>query len=79
MAFYEGAAFPEWQGNLFVGSLKFGLLVRLTLDDDEVVGEERMLDNAYGRIRAVTEGPDGLLYLLTDERNGRLLKVAPAE
>jgi len=79
MTFYTGDAFPEWQGDLFVGSLKFGLLVRLTLDGDEVVAEERMLDDAYGRIRAVAQGPDGLLWLLTDERNGRLLKIAPAK
>ncbi len=78
MTFYQGEAFPEWRGNLFVGSLKFGLLLRLTLNGDEIVAEERMLDNAYGRIRAVAEGPDGLLWLLTDERNGKLLKVAPA-
>jgi glucose/arabinose dehydrogenase len=79
MTFYTGDAFPEWQGDLFVGSLKFGLLVRLALDGDEVVAEERMLDDAYGRIRAVAQGPDGLLWLLTDERNGRLLKIAPAK
>ena len=79
MTFYNGEAFPEWQGDLFAGSLKFGLLVRLTLDGDEVVAEERMLDNAYGRIRAVAEGPDGLLWLLTDERNGKLLKITPAD
>jgi len=49
------------------------------VDGDEVVAEERMLDNAYGRIRAVAEGPDGLLWLLTDDRNGKLLKLTPAE
>ena len=79
MAFYNGDAFPAWKGDLFVGSLKFGLLVRLTLKGDEIVAEERMLDDAYGRIRAVAEGPDGLLWLLTDERNGKLLKLTPAE
>lgn len=78
MAFYNGDAFPAWQGDLFVGSLKFGLLVRLTLNGDEIVTEERLLDNAYGRIRAVAEGPDGLLWLLTDDRNGKLLKLTPA-
>jgi len=78
MTFYDGDVFPAWKGDLFVGSLKFGLLVRLTLKGDEIVAEERMLDDAYGRIRAVAEGPDGLLWLLTDERNGKLLKVAPA-
>jgi len=79
MAFYNGDAFPAWKGDLFVGSLKFGLLVRLTLNGDEIVAEERMLDDAYGRIRAVAEGPDGLLWLLTDERNGELLKLTPAK
>lgn len=79
MAFYSGDAFPAWKGDLFVGSLKFGLLVRLTLKGDEIVAEERMLDDAYGRIRAVAEGPEGLLWLLTDERNGKLLKLTPAE
>src|SRR6056297_3036018 len=79
MAFYNGDAFPAWKGDLFVGSLKFGLLVRLTLNGDEIVAEERMLDDAYGRIRAVAEGPDGLLWLLTDERNGKLLKLTPAK
>lgn len=78
MTFYDGGAFPAWKGDLFVGSLKFGVLVRLTLQGDEIVAEERMLDDAYGRIRAVAEGPDGLLWLLTDERNGKLLRVAPA-
>ncbi|HKL62585.1 MAG TPA: PQQ-dependent sugar dehydrogenase [Woeseiaceae bacterium] len=79
MTFYDGEAFPHWQGDLFAGSLKFGLLVRLTLDGDEVVAEERMLDNAFGRIRAVAEGPDGMLWLLTDERNGKLLKITPTD
>lgn len=79
MTFYNGGLFPDWRGDLFAGSLKFGLLVRLTLDGDEVTGEERMLDGAYGRIRAVAEGPEGALWLLTDERDGRLLRITPAE
>ncbi|MEJ2603932.1 MAG: PQQ-dependent sugar dehydrogenase [Gammaproteobacteria bacterium] len=78
MTFYTGDAFPEWRGDLFVGSLKFGQLVRLTLDGDRVTGEERMLDDAYGRIRQVAQGPDGMLWLLTDERNGQLLRITPA-
>ncbi len=77
MAFYSGDQLPRWRGNLFVGSLKFGLLVRLTLDGDAVVSEERMLDFRFGRIRDVAAGPDGLLYLLTDAPNGQLLRIAP--
>lgn len=79
MAFYTGAAFPEWQGDLFVGALKFRQLVRLELEGERVVGEERMLERELGRIRAVEQGPDGLLYLLTDARNGLLVRLQPAE
>ncbi len=76
MTFYTGDAFPNWRGNLFVGSLKFGLLVRLVIEGERVLDEERMLDGAYGRIRDVVSGPDGLLYLL-EESNGRLLRLSP--
>ncbi len=77
MAFYTGDLLAGWQGDLFVGSLKFGLLVRLTLDGDLVTGEERLLDGEYGRIRDVVQGPDGALYLLTDAWNGKLLRITP--
>lgn len=77
MTFYTGDAFPAWRGDLFVGSLKFGQLVRLTVNGGAITGEERMLNDAYGRIRAVAEGPDGMLWLLTDERNGQLLRITP--
>ncbi len=77
MAFYTGDRFPNWKGDLFVGSLKFELLVRLELQGNRIVGEERMLQGQYGRIRDVVQGPDGYLYLLTDERRGRLLKLTP--
>jgi glucose/arabinose dehydrogenase len=79
MAFYTGDAFPRWQGDLFVGSLKFRQLVRLTLDDGRIVAEERMLDDALGRIRDVRQGPDGLLYLLTDADDGRLVRLRPVD
>jgi glucose/arabinose dehydrogenase len=75
MVFYTGDDFPEWKGNLFVGSLKFGQLVRLVLRDNKVVKEERMIDGKLGRIRDVRQGPDGALYLLTDESNGALLRL----
>ena len=72
MAFYEGDKFPGWRGNLLVGSLKFDLLVRLELDGEKVVKEERMMKGAIGRIRDVRVGPDGYVYLLSDENRGVL-------
>jgi aldose sugar dehydrogenase len=75
-AFYTGNAFPAWQGSLFIGSLTPGALVRLQLDGARVAKEERYL-GAIGRVRDVVQGPDGFLYLLTDENNGRLLRVEP--
>jgi len=79
MAFYSGNRFPRWQGNLFIGSLKFGELVRLEIDASRVVHEERLLNGEFGRIRDVRLGPDSLLYLLTDSRNGHLLRLEPVE
>jgi len=77
MTFYTGQLFPAWQNSLFVGALAGTSLVRLTLEDDRIVGEERLLRDLRERIRDVVQGPDGALYLLTDDRNGRLLKVVP--
>ncbi len=79
MVFYTGDVFPEWKGDLFVGSLKFGELVRLDIRETEVVGEERLINGRLGRIRDVRQGPDGALYLLTDERNGKLLRLEKAD
>ncbi|MEN8728900.1 MAG: PQQ-dependent sugar dehydrogenase, partial [Desulfuromonadales bacterium] len=77
MTFYTGDRFPRWRGDLFVGSLKDRMLVRLSLDGEQVVGEERFLHDALGRIRDVRQGPDGLLYLLTDENDGALVRLEP--
>ena len=79
MAFYTGDRFPRWRGDLFIGSLKFRLLVRLHLDGDRVVHEERMLADRLGRIRDVRQGPDGLIYLLTDADDGKLVRLLPAQ
>lgn len=76
--FYSGDAFPEWQGSLFIGGLKDARLVRLTLENDRVTGEEHLLDDRGRRIRDVRQGPDGALYVVTDEPDGELLKIAPA-
>jgi glucose/arabinose dehydrogenase len=78
LAFYTGDAFPKWQGNLFVGALKFQLLVRLELDGEKVIHEERLFEGLLGRIRDVRQGPDGLLYLLTDAADGMLMRLQPA-
>lgn len=77
MAFYRGEAFPGWRNSLFVGALKARLLVRLTLDGNAIVGEERLLQGVIGRIREVSIGPDGLVYLLTDARDGGLYRLEP--
>ena len=78
MAFYDADRFPDWRGSLFVGALRGAMLVRLTLDGDAVVAEERLLGEMGARIRDVRQGPDGLLYLL-DESAGRVLRVQPAD
>jgi glucose/arabinose dehydrogenase len=77
MAFYTGERFPKWKGDLFVGSLKFQMLVRLRLDGEKVVKEERLMQGAIGRIRDVRMGPDGLLYLVTDESPGVVARLEP--
>ncbi len=77
MVFYSGDKFPRWRGDLFVGALKDEMLVRLKLDGEKVVREERLLKGRLGRIRDVRVGPDGYVYLLTDETNGVLARLEP--
>jgi len=78
MAFYAGDKFPRWRGDLLVGALRDEMLVRLKLDGEKVVKEERLLKSRLGRIRDVRVGPDGYVYLLTDESNGVLARLEPA-
>ena len=77
LTIYSGSLFPEWKGNFLIGGLASQALVRLVLQNDKVVGEERLLTNLNSRIREVVQGPDGAIYLLTDDENGKLLKVTP--
>jgi glucose/arabinose dehydrogenase len=78
MVFYTGDALPGWKGSLLIGSLRPGLLVRLILEAGRVAREERHLGDLGERIRDVRQGPDGFVYLLTDSRDGRVLRVVPA-
>ena len=78
MAFYDAARFPTWQHSLFIGALAQKELIRLQLDGDKVIAEERLLGDRGERIRDVRVGPDGYVYLLTDESDGKLLKVGLA-
>ena len=79
MAFYTADAFPGWRGNLFNGALVLTHLNRLELDGEKVVKEERLLEDLKLRIRDVRQGPDGYLYLLSDAKNGKLLRLVPAK
>ncbi|MGC4084962.1 MAG: PQQ-dependent sugar dehydrogenase [Vicinamibacterales bacterium] len=80
MAFYTGNLFPAWKGSLFIGGHQTNDLVRLSLDGEKITGEERLLTDCTPRlrIRDVRQGPDGALYLLTDEPlSGKLVKLIP--
>ncbi|WP_085717511.1 PQQ-dependent sugar dehydrogenase [Pseudomonas sp. B28(2017)] len=75
MAFYDADRFKSWQGNVFIGALVSQELIRLEFQGDKVVHEERLLGELKKRIRDVRQGPDGYLYVLTDEEEGALYKV----
>ena len=78
MVFYTGDALPGWKGSILIGSLRPGLLVKLTMENGRVAREERYLGDLRERIRDVRQGPDGFVYLLTDASDGRILRVVPA-
>lgn len=79
MAFYNAKRFPAWQQSLFIGALKDRALIRLELDGNSVVHEERLLEPQNERIRDVRVGPDGFVYVLTDASPGRLLQIGIME
>jgi glucose/arabinose dehydrogenase len=72
---YSGKMFPQWQGNLFTGTLVAQSLVRLSMSGDKVVNEEFMLAERCKRIRYVREAPDGSIYLMTDAADGEVLRI----
>lgn len=78
MTFYTGEAIPQWRGNLLIAGLRARALVRLELSAERVVHEERLLNRFGQRIRDVVQGPEGAVYLLTDEDPGAILKLSPA-
>jgi glucose/arabinose dehydrogenase len=69
--FYRGAAFPEFKNNFFFGALKGESIIRLVLDGRRVIGQDKLLEKQYGRIRDVAEAPDGTIYFSTSNRDGR--------
>ena len=79
MTYYDGIRVPEWQGNLFIGSLVDQHLRRVVLDGNDVVHQEVLLHREIGRVRDVRTGPDGYIYILTDASNGRLYRLEPLE
>jgi len=77
MAFYTGHPASPWNDSLLLGALADQDLIRLTLDGDRIIGEERLLDDLHARIRDVRVAADGRVYVLTDEEDGRLLRLTP--
>jgi glucose/arabinose dehydrogenase len=75
MAFYTGDKFPNWKGNILIGALRDEMLVRLEINGEKVVREERLIKGQIGRIRDVRVGPDGFVYLVTDERDGLVVRL----
>ena len=77
--FYEGPMFPNWNGNLLVAGLREKHIARLVIQNDRVVGEERLLTDLGERIRDVAVGPDGSVWAISDERNGKLVRLSLAQ
>ena len=86
MTFYTGERFPEWKGNLFIGGVRYGeipgtgRIQRIVFNNNmEEIRRETLLEDKRWRIRDIRQGPDGLLYVITDERSGALLRIEPAD
>lgn len=78
LAIYDGAMFPAWTGNILVGGLSGAQLSRLVMDGGKVVAEEKLLTDRGDRVRDVRVGPDGAVWVLLDERDGKVLRLTPA-
>jgi glucose/arabinose dehydrogenase len=77
MVFYSGERFPAWKGNLFVGGLAGQVLQRVVFAAGGPIGRESLLADLKQRVRDVRQGPDGLLYVLTDANPGAILRIEP--
>ena len=77
LAFLTSERYPAWKGSLFMGTLRGQALIRLTLDGNRITGEERLLEDLGARIRDVRQGPDGWLYVMTDGKDGQVLRLQP--
>lgn len=75
LAFLTSERYPGWKGSLFMGTLRGQALIRLTLDGNRITGEERLLEELAARVRDVRQGPDGWLYVLTDGKDGQVLRL----
>lgn len=76
ITFYTGKLIPEWKGNLFVAALRGSHIVRLVIKDNKVVGEERLFTDLHKRFRYITQGPDGALYTIIDDPDGKIFKIS---
>jgi glucose/arabinose dehydrogenase len=76
ITFYDGNRIPEWKGNLFVAALRGSHIARLVIKDNKVVGEERLFTDLHKRFRYITQGPDGALYAIIDDENGKIFKIS---
>jgi len=77
LIFDDGKAFPQWKGSILFVTLKTGRLYRVTLDGDKVAKSEVLLEQKYGRLRSIAEGPDGAIYISTDNGNDAILRLSP--
>lgn len=78
LTYYDGEAFPEWRGQLFVGALAEQSVRRVTLTAEGAIDQGKVFDEIGRRVRDIRSGPDGLIYVLTDESEGRVLRIRPA-
>ena len=74
---YRGKVFPKWDGDFFIGSLKLESIIRLKLEQNRVIDEERLFIGQFGRVRDIRQGPKGHIYFITDDNPGGLYKIKP--